>query len=153
MRYSVAYGVGPDVALLAVHGKDLHVVLKRQPGKIRHRERLHAQVIEVVVSREELDVGEVLGRLEDAGDLEAGLSGVVERGGRRAAGEALELDRAAGVEEEEWGGGHGPLTECGPATVHLSYGAKGERGHRKGRARLLRLVPGTEGLPVSRRQP
>jgi hypothetical protein len=110
VRYSVAYAVGPDVALLAVHGKDLHVVLKRQPGEIRHRERLHAQVIEVVVSREELDVGEVLGRLEDAGDLEAGLSGVVERGGRRAAGEALELDRAAGVEEEEWGGGHGPLT-------------------------------------------
>jgi len=53
-----------------------------------------------------LDVGEVLGRLEDARDLEAGLGGVVERGGRGAAGEALELDRAAGVEEEERIGRH-----------------------------------------------
>jgi hypothetical protein len=58
-------------------------------------------VVEVVVGREELDVGEVLGRLEDAGDLEAGLGGVVERGGRGAAGEALKLDRAAGIEEEK----------------------------------------------------
>jgi uncharacterized membrane protein len=58
-------------------------------------------VVEVVVGREELDVGEVLGRLEDARDLETGLRGVVERGGRGAAGEALELDGAAGVEEEK----------------------------------------------------
>jgi len=60
-----------------------------QPGEVRHRERLQAQVVEVVAGREELDVGEVLGGLEDAGDLEAGLGGVVERGGRRTAGEAL----------------------------------------------------------------
>ncbi|HOQ48156.1 MAG TPA: hypothetical protein PK157_22810, partial [Bryobacteraceae bacterium] len=43
---------------------------------------------EVVVGREELDVGEVLGRLEDAGDLEARRGGVVKRGGRGAAREA-----------------------------------------------------------------
>jgi hypothetical protein len=52
-------------------------------------------VIEVVVGREELDVGEVLGCLEDARDLEAGLGGIVERGGRRTTGEALELNGAA----------------------------------------------------------
>jgi hypothetical protein len=91
--------IRPDIALLAVHGQDLHVVLEGQPGEVRHRERLEAQVVEVVVGREEFDVGEVFGRLEDARDLEAGLGGIVERGGRRAAGEALELDRAAGVEE------------------------------------------------------
>lgn len=54
----------------------------RVPGG--HRQRLQAQVVEVVVGREELDVGEVLGRLEDAGDLESGLGGVVKCGGRRA---------------------------------------------------------------------
>jgi hypothetical protein len=91
--------IRPDIAFLAIHGQHLHVVLEGQPGEIRHRERLQAQVVEVVVGRKEFDVGEIFGRLEDARDLEAGLGGIVKRGRGRAAGEALELDGAAGVEE------------------------------------------------------
>ena len=73
--------------------------LERQPGEVRYRQRLHAKGIKVVVGREDLDVGEILGRLKDAGDLEAGGGGVVERGDGGAAREALELDGAAGVED------------------------------------------------------
>lgn len=65
----VAHAVGPHVALLAVDRQDLHVELEGQTGEIRHRKRLQAEPIEVVVRREELDVGEVLGSLEDPGDL------------------------------------------------------------------------------------
>jgi CRISPR-associated endonuclease/helicase Cas3 len=43
-------------------------------------------------------VWKTLGRLEDAGNLKAALSGVMNRSGRGAAGEALKLDRAAVVE-------------------------------------------------------
>ena len=66
---------------------------------------LQAQVVEVVVGREELDVGEVLGRLENAGDREAGLRGVVEGGRGGPAGEALNVHGPAGIEDLE-GLGH-----------------------------------------------
>jgi hypothetical protein len=79
----VANAIGPYVRLLAVDAQGLHVELKGQPGQFRQRQRLQAKVIEVVVCREELDVGEILGRLEDAGDLEAVLRGVVDCGGAR----------------------------------------------------------------------
>ena len=74
-------------------------VVSGRPFRPRHREQLQAQVVVVVVGAEELDVSEVLGRLEDAGDPEARLGGVVVRGGRRAAGEALKLDVSARVED------------------------------------------------------
>lgn len=55
-------------------------------------------MIEVVVGREELNVGEVLGRLEDPGDLETRRGGIVDRGSSSAAGKTLQLDRVARVE-------------------------------------------------------
>jgi hypothetical protein len=102
----VLHAVRPDVALLAIHGQHLHVELERDAREIRHRQRLQAQVVVVIVGAEELDVREVLGRLEDAGNVEAGLSCVADRGGRRAAGVSLQLDGPAGIEHVEGFGGH-----------------------------------------------
>ena len=60
----------------------------------------------VVVGAEELDVRKILGRLEDTGDLETRLGGVVDRGGGSASRESLQLDGPAGIEHVERFGGH-----------------------------------------------
>jgi len=66
---------------------------------------LQAQVVEVVVGVVEAQHGEIFGRLENAGDREAGLRGVVAGGRRRPAGEALDVHGPAGIEDLE-GLGH-----------------------------------------------
>ena len=67
-----------------LHVGSIRALLETLDFPVIDRQRLQAQVVEVVVGREELDVGEVLGRLEDAGDLESGLGGVVKCGVLRA---------------------------------------------------------------------
>ena len=49
---------------------------------------------------------EVFGGFEDAGDGQTRCGGIVERGGRRAAGEALDVNAPAQVEFVELFGGH-----------------------------------------------
>ena len=62
---------------------------------------LQAQVIEVVVGVVEAQHGEILGRLENAGDGQAGLSGFVAGGRRCTPGEALDGQGVTGIEKEE----------------------------------------------------
>ncbi len=59
-------------------------------------------MVKVVVGVVKAEGGEVLGRLEDAGDREAGLGGVMDRGRGGAAGEALHVHVPARVEDMEW---------------------------------------------------
>ena len=53
----------------------------------------------MVVGVVQAEDGEILGGQEDTGDGDAGLAGVVDRGGRAAAGEALDVRVPARVEK------------------------------------------------------
>lgn len=64
------------------------------------------------MGREDLDVGEVPGGLENAGDPEAGRGGVVQGCRSGAPGEALKLDGTAGIDQVERFGGHVNLNRC-----------------------------------------
>ena len=69
-------------------------------------DELLERIRKIVGGREELDVCEVLGCLEDVGDLEAGFGRVVDRRCGCAAGGVLQLDRAAGGEDQDSIRGH-----------------------------------------------
>src|SRR5581483_1670328 len=77
-----------------------------EAGAVGARQRLEAEVIEVVVGVVQAEDGEILGRLEDAGDGDAGLGGIVERDGGGPAGEALDVHVPVRVEDVEWLSGH-----------------------------------------------
>jgi hypothetical protein len=80
----------------------LHVELQLQAGEIGLRQVLQPEVVEVIVSVPPAQHREVLCRLEDPGDGHTRLRGVVDRGGRGAPGEALQLEVAARVEDVKW---------------------------------------------------
>ena len=79
----------------------LDVEFEFQAGEVRSRQVLQAQVVEVVVGVVEAEDGEILGGLEDAGDGDTRGCGVVQRGRRGAAGEALDMHVPARVEDPE----------------------------------------------------
>ena len=62
---------------------------------------LQPEVVEIVVSVPPAQHCEVFRSLEDAGDGDTRLSGVVDGGGCGAAGEALQLEVPPGVEDVE----------------------------------------------------
>ena len=79
----------------------LDVEFQLQAGEIGLGEVLQPQVVEVVVGVPPAQNREVLSSLEDSGDRHTGLRGVVERGGRAAPSEALQLEVATRVEDVE----------------------------------------------------
>jgi hypothetical protein len=62
---------------------------------------VQAQATEVVVGHFKAQSHEILGRLEDPGDGHTRLRGIVDRGGRAAPGEPMQLEVTAGVEDVE----------------------------------------------------
>ena len=79
----------------------LDVELQFQAGEIGLRQVLQPEVVEVVVSVPPAQHREVLCSLEDPRDGDTRLRGVVDRGGRGAPGEALQLEVPARVEDVE----------------------------------------------------
>src|ERR1035437_8341517 len=79
----------------------LDVELQFQAREIGLRQVLQPEVVEVVVSIPPPQYREVLRSLEDPRDGYTGLRGVVDRGGRSAPGEALQLEVPARIEDVE----------------------------------------------------
>jgi len=63
------------------------------------RQRFQSQVVEVVAGVVEAEDGEILGRLKDGGDRDAGLGGVMDWGPGSTPGEALDVEVSARVED------------------------------------------------------
>jgi hypothetical protein len=99
--------VEPHAALKRVVVFDIEFEL--QPREIGPRQVAATQVVEVVVSVPPAEHREVVGRLEDARDGDAGFGGVVHGGGRRAASEPLRLEVPAGIEDVDWFKGHAKI--------------------------------------------
>jgi hypothetical protein len=79
----------------------LDVELELETGEVRARQGLQAQVVEVVVGVVQAEDSEVLGRLEDAGDGQASLGRVMDRGRGGAAKKALDVHVPARIEDVE----------------------------------------------------
>ncbi len=76
----------------------LDIELQDQPGEIRPRQVPLAQVVEVIVRVVKAQDREVLCGLEDAGDGHTCRGRIVDRGGRGATSESLQLKVAAWIE-------------------------------------------------------